>query len=278
MFDSHLHLTDTAFDADRAEVIARARDAGVAGFLTLGTDLASSRAALELAAREPGVFAAVGIHPCEVAHATPADFDAVARLAQEHRGRGKVVAIGETGIDYYWDATTEPAQKAALRWHLALARDLDLPVVLHNRAATPGAPSLARVASPPSSHRDLMAILEQSAAASGGAVRGVLHCFSGEAWYRETGVRLGLHFGFGGPLTYKTSSGVDDLRAVRAERALLETDAPYLPPVPHRGKRNEPAHIRLVLARAAEALGCDAAALDARTTANARALFGIGAG
>lgn len=268
MFDSHIHLTDAAFDADRAEVIARARDAGVRGFLTLGTDLATSRAAVALAEREPDVYAAVGIHPTEVAAARPEDREAVRRLAEEHRlsaGLGKVAAIGETGLDYYWDATTAEAQKESLRWHLALARDLDLPVVLHNRSKPGG----------PSSHRDLVLVLEEFAAAHGGQIRGILHCFSGEAWYREAGARLGLHFGFGGPITYRNSRGPDDMRLVPADRLLLETDAPYLAPVPHRGKRNEPARIRLVLERTAEVLGRGAEEIDALTTVNARRLFGV---
>ncbi len=299
MFDSHLHLTDDAFDADRRDVIARARDAGVVGFLTLGTDLASSRAAVALAEQEPDVYAAVGIHPCEVARAAAADFDAVARLADEARlasGRGKVVAIGETGLDYYWDLSAVAAQHDALRWHLALAHDLALPIVLHNRAATPGAPSLAARSAPPStpnsaggaavapsrnlpeSHRDLITILDAFAAAHGDTIRGVLHCFSGEAWYREAGARLGLHFGFGGPLTYKTSTAPEDLRAVPADRVLLETDAPYLPPVPHRGKRNEPAYIRLVRAKAAEALGIADTLLDEHATRATRLLLGLDSG
>ncbi len=258
MFDTHLHLTDPAFDKDRDDVIARARSAGVEGFLTMGIDLASSRAAVALAAREPTVYAAVGIHPTEVKDATLRDFTGVRRLAEAGRGPGgKVVAIGETGLDYYWDASNASQQRDALRWHLALARDLDLPVILHNR----------------SSHADLIALLEAFVAESGGAIRGVLHCFSGDVAYREAGVRLGLHFGFGGTLTYKKSTGAADIWLVPPERILLETDSPYLPPVPHRGERNEPAHIRFVLAKAAEALGREPADVDAATTANAKGLL-----
>jgi TatD DNase family protein len=258
MFDTHIHLTDAAFDPDRAEVIARARDAGVEGFLTMGIDLASSRAAVALAAREPGVFAAVGIHPTEVKSATSPDFDEVRRLAEDGRGAaGKVVAIGETGLDYYWDASNADEQKRALAWHLALARDLDLPIILHNR----------------SSHRDLIGVLDAFAAENGGTIRGVLHCFSGDDAYREAGVRLGLHFGFGGTLTYRKSTGPADIRLVPPNRILLETDAPYLPPVPHRGARNEPAYIRHVLSGAAVALSRDPAETDALTTGNARSLL-----
>lgn len=261
MFDTHIHLTDAAFDADRADVIARAIAAGVEGFLTMGIDLESSRAALALAAAEPAVHAAVGIHPTEVAKASPADFDAVRRLAEADRmPGGKVAAIGETGLDYYWDASNAEAQKESLRWHLALARDLDLPIILHNRA----------------SHRDLIDLLERFAADNGGTIRGVLHCFSGDDAYREAGIRLGFHFGFGGTLTYKKSSGPADVRLIPADRILLETDAPYLTPVPHRGERNEPAHVALVLRKAAEALARDAAEVDAQTTANAKTLLRIG--
>jgi TatD DNase family protein len=232
MFDTHLHLTDEAFANDRAEVIARARAAGVAGMLTMATDLASSRAAVAIAESEPDVFAAGGA------------------------GR-RIVAIGETGLDYYWDASTADLQKTMLRRHLELARELDLPIILHNR----------------NSHDDLIALLDDFAAASGAPIRGVLHCFSGSDAYREAGLRLGLYIGFGGPLTYKKSAGPEDIRKIPRERLLLETDAPYLPPAPHRGKRNEPAYIALVLARAAEVLERDLAELDAETSANARRLF-----
>jgi TatD DNase family protein len=253
MFDTHLHLTDDAFSNDRTEVIARARAAGVDAMLTMATDLASSRAAIALAEREPGIFAAVGIHPCDVAKAGDGDFDEVARIARA----GGAVAIGETGLDYYWDASTADLQKVMLRRHLELARELDLPIILHNR----------------NSHDDLIALLEEFAAANAGPIRGVLHCFSGSDAYREAGLRLGLHVGFGGPLTYKKSVGPEDIRKIPRERLLLETDAPYLPPVPHRGKRNEPAYVALVLARAAEVLEREPAELDAETTANARRLF-----
>jgi TatD DNase family protein len=258
MFDTHLHLTDEAFANDRAEVIARARAAGVAGMLTMATDLASSRAAVAIAESEPDVFAAVGIHPCDVAKAGDGDFDEVARMARARGGAGRrIVAIGETGLDYYWDASTADLQKTMLRRHLELARELDLPIILHNR----------------NSHDDLIALLDDFAAASGAPIRGVLHCFSGSDAYREAGLRLGLYIGFGGPLTYKKSAGPEDIRKIPRERLLLETDAPYLPPAPHRGKRNEPAYIALVLARAAEVLERDLAELDAETSANARRLF-----
>jgi TatD DNase family protein len=262
VFDTHIHLTDEAFAADRAEVIARARAAGVEAMLTMGTDAASSRAALELAEREPGVYAAVGIHPTEAAKAAPGAFDEVRAMAA---AGGKVVAIGETGLDYYWDASTAKEQQAMLRRHLELAAELSLPIILHNR----------------SSHADLMRELREfaragaGAHASAGTIRGVLHCFSGDDAYRDEGIALGLHFGFGGPLTYKKSSGPEDIARIPRDRLLFETDAPYLPPVPHRGKRNEPAYVRLVLEKAAEVLERDAAGLEAETTANAKRLLGI---
>ena len=271
MFDTHLHLTDDAFTNDRAEVIARARAAGVDGMLTMATDLASSRAVVALAQSEPGVFAAVGIHPCDVAKAGPDDFDEVARIARavarssshsESTGAAdwhRIVAIGETGLDYYWDASTADLQKAMLRRHLELAQELDLPIILHNR----------------NSHDDLIALLHEFARANRGSIRGVLHCFSGSDAYREAGLALGLYVGFGGPLTYKKSSGPDDLRKIPRDRLLLETDSPYLPPVPHRGKRNEPAYVRLVLDKAAEVLDRTAADVEAETTANARRLLRV---
>jgi TatD DNase family protein len=222
LVDTHAHLMDAAFDADRAAVLARASTAGVAALVLVGYDLASSRAAVELARRIAWARATVGIHPNSAAEASEADFNAVAMLARDQ----EVIAIGETGLDYYRHYTPPDRQRAALDWHVRLAEELALPVIVHNRQADADvAAALASVAPP---------------------VRGVLHCFSStDPTYLDRMLALGYFVSLAGPLTFKSAA---DLRATVAhvplDRLLVETDCPYLSPVPHRGQRNEPAFVR----------------------------------
>jgi TatD DNase family protein len=216
---------DPAFDADREAVFARARAAGVAALIVVGYDLPSSRAALDIATR-PSALAAVGIHPNMAAEADTGHFDTLAELARD----GRVVAIGETGLDYYRQHTPPARQRAAFDWHLRLAEERGLPVIVHNRQAD----------------ADVADALEASAARRpSGAVPGVLHCFSStDPHYLERMLVAGYCVSFAGPLTFKTAA---DLRAMAArvplDRLLVETDCPYLAPVPHRGQRNEPAFV-----------------------------------
>lgn len=263
MIDSHVHLHRDDFADDRDEVMARAVAAGVTGFLNVGYDLPSSRAAVALAAARPTVLATVGIHPhdaAELADCEGRPRPDAPRILDELRAlaaRPEVVAIGEIGLDFFRDLSPRPAQRTALRLQLDLARELDLPVVFHIRDAYPETLALVdELGLPPR--------------------RAVLHSFAGGAeharWARERGCLLGI----GGPVTYRKSH----LPAVLAEAAvgpdevLLETDCPWLPPTPHRGKRNEPAwlvHTRDVLA---DVLQVAPAALDEATDGNFAALFG----
>jgi TatD DNase family protein len=252
LFDSHVHLDDEAFEADRDAMLDRARAAGVSGFVTIGTSLTSSRRAIALAEQHPDVHAAVAIHPHDASDATAEALDELATLARHPR----VVAIGETGLDYYRDFAPRDAQACAFRAHLALARRLDLPVIVHNRDA----------------HWDILRILEDEA-----LPRAIMHCFSGSVEIARRCLDRGYYIGLGGPLTYRNARRVLEVAAfVPPDRLLLETDAPYLPPEPHRGRRNEPSHLPLIAQAAARARGVAAGTVAELTTLNARAAFGVG--
>jgi len=223
LIDSHCHLDEERFAADREAVIARALEAGVARMVTIGASggMQANHDAVGLAQRHAGIFATVGIHPHEASVVTAAVIDEISRLA----GAPKVVAIGETGLDYYYDNSPRAAQQDAFRRFAALARQLRLPLVVHLRDA----------------YDDAVAILRDERAAEAG---GVIHCFSGDRQVARTFLDLGFHLSFSGIVTFKNA---DELRAVArltpADRLLVETDAPFLAPVPYRGKRNEPAYV-----------------------------------
>lgn len=220
LVDTHAHLMDAAFDRDRDAVIERARTAGVSNMVVVGYDLASSQAAVELVRQLPGSAAAVGIHPNSAAEASRADFDAIAELANAP----EVVGIGETGLDNYRDFTPRALQRQAFDWHLRLAAERDLPIIIHNRQADADVLSLAAESN----------------------VRGVLHCFSSEdPEYLERMLAAGFLVSFAGPLTFKNAAASREMaRRVPLDRLLVETDCPYLAPEPHRGRRNEPAFVR----------------------------------
>jgi TatD DNase family protein len=246
LVDTHAHLMDRAYDADRQDVFERAREAGVLRMVLVGYDLESSRVAVELARSLPGTGAAVGIHPNSAAEASDADFDTLAMLARSP----EVVAIGETGLDNYRDFTPPARQREAFELHLRLAAELDLPVIVHDRDADDG---VAETANTP----------------------GVLHCFSStNVEYLEQMLALGYYISFAGTLTFNTAG---QLRAM-AERApldrlLVETDCPYLAPVPHRGRRNEPAYVRDTARCLADTLGLDFDHLAAQLWSNSAAAF-----
>ncbi len=263
LVDTHAHLYLDRFEADRLAVIGRAKAAGVAAILLPAIDGPSVRAALELCEQHPGFFwAMAALHPSEVKDATEADFEAVRAFCD----RPEVVAVGESGLDYYWDRSFNAKQQDFLRRHARLAAERDLPLVLHNRDEK------GRDAA----SRDLVAILREINAEPGsGRLRGVFHCFGGPAWLADEVLDLGFHIGLGGTLTFKNGGVPDAIAAVPLERIVLETDAPYLAPAPHRGKRNEPAYVRLVAEKLAEVRGLSVEDIEAVTTANAVALFGV---
>lgn len=224
LIDTHTHLDDTRYDGDREAMIARAREAGVGTFITIGCDLATSKAAVELADRYPFVYASIGVHPHEVRHIDDGWYDEFRRLARHP----KVVAYGEIGLDYHYNHSPPTLQRERFREQIQLARELTLPVVIHTREA----------------QEDTIAILKEEQAAD---VGGVFHCFTGDAWLAKDGLDLGFHLSFSGVVTFQNATMLREIVAtVPMDRILIETDCPYLTPVPHRGKRNEPAYVRLV--------------------------------
>ena len=254
LIDSHAHLDGEKFADDRAAVVERALAAGVVKIITMGDSLESSARSVALTEEFESVYAAVGIHPEEVEPMTAATDDQLAAWAAQE----KVVAIGEIGLDYYWEKDEEKRalQRAIFVRQLDLARQLRLPVCIHDREA----------------HGDMMKILKTE----GRGLRGVLHCYSG-SWEMAAELLKGdWYFGIDGPLTYKNAAKLPEIvQRLPAERILVETDSPYLSPMPFRGKRNEPAHVLYVAKKAAELRGESLEAFARATRENTRELYGI---
>jgi TatD DNase family protein len=253
MFDTHAHVHDARFDADRPVMLERAREAGVARILTVGCDLADSRRALEVA-REFGLQASIGVHPHEAGDA-PADL-AAALEGLRAEAPVRPVAVGETGLDYYYDHSPRDVQRAVMVAQVRYARERALPLIFHQRDA----------------YDDFAAILRDE---FGRPMRGIVHCFTGdEAQARSFVDEFGLLLGIGGVVTFKNAQPLRDaVRAVGLDNIVLETDSPYLAPEPHRGKRNEPAFIAATATRLAELFQTEIADIISRTGANAAALF-----
>ena len=257
MIDTHAHVHDPAFDADRAEMLERARDAGIDTIVTVGCDLDDSRQACETAEAH-GLCATIGIHPHAAASA-PDDIDTAFDTLVARFG-SRIVAIGETGLDYHYDNSPRDVQRTVLDAQIAYARRHSLPLVFHQREA----------------HEDFVSALQHGF--DGGRQRGVVHCFTGtpDQALRFVG-DFGLLLGIGGVVTFKNAGDLREaVRAVGLDAIVLETDCPYLAPVPHRGDRNEPAFAADTAAVVANVLGVTVADVVARTDANARRMFGLG--
>jgi TatD DNase family protein len=253
LVDSHAHLADEQFAADLPEVIDRAAAAGVRRIVTIGTTAADSRVGLDLARRFAGLGATVGIQPNNAAAAAPGDWDEIVRLAAE----AGVVAVGETGLDRHWDYTPFGQQEDYFTRHLELARQQQLPVVIHCREA----------------EADVIRML-QAEIDRHGPVRGVMHSYTGDALSAATCLALGLHISFAGMVTFKNARALRAVaRTVPLDRLLIETDSPYLAPVPVRGKRNEPANLVHTAGCLANLFGIAPAVLAEHCTRNARLLF-----
>ncbi|MCH8811125.1 MAG: TatD family hydrolase [Gemmatimonadetes bacterium] len=274
MFDSHCHLTDGRFDEDRAAVLDAALQAGVTRIVTVASDLEDARAAAELAenhadlprspaadlpgshAGPPGSRAALwstaGIHPHEVSDTDDADLAAVRELAATHP---RVVAIGETGLDYFYEHSPRELQRRWFEAQLEVAADLDLPVVIHTREA----------------EDDTIAVLRNAPE----SVLKVLHCFTGSMKLLEVGLEEGCYVSFAGIITFSKFDGQEAVRAVPEDRLLAETDAPYLAPVPRRGKRNEPAFVTHVVAALADIRGESVGAVAEATAQNAERFYAL---
>lgn len=252
-FDSHCHLTDPAFATDRDEVVARARQAGVVGMTTICSDPADLDALLPLARAHSELWATAGIHPHEARHGTP---EALERIRAAVREEPRVRAVGECGLDYHYDHSPRDEQRAAFAAQLDLAAETRRPVVVHTRLA----------------ESDTMAMIAD--AAKSGVV-GVMHCFTGSHALAQHALDGGWYISFSGIVTFRKWDDEALLRMVPDDRLLVESDAPYLAPVPHRGKRNEPAWVSFTVARLAQARGITPAELGAAAADNATRLFGL---
>jgi TatD DNase family protein len=253
LFDTHAHLHFPEFADDLGAVLARARAAGVRRVLTIGTNVETSRAAVALAAREPDVWASVGVHPHDAGEADATALAEIEELAAEPR----VVGIGETGLDFFRNLSPRDAQERVFRAQLALARRMGKPVIVHCRDA----------------HEATLAILAEERV---GETGGVMHCFSGDVEIARRCLGLGLLIALAGPVTYPKARALPEVaRFVPGDRLVVETDCPFLPPQPYRGKRNEPAYLAITAARVAELRGESLQTLAARTSENAAKLFGL---
>ncbi len=250
LIDSHAHIQLDRFDADQEAVLERAQIAGVHAILVIGFDLETSRGAIVLAEQHDRIYATVGMHPHD---AKDLDDETVC-IFRDLASHPKVVALGEMGLDYYRDLSPRPIQKVAFERQLDLAEELNLPIVIHNREA----------------YHDILPIL----GARRGRVRGVMHCFSGDAEIMHQSLALGFHIGIGGPVTYRKSDALQEVaRKVPADALLVETDCPWLAPQFRRGKRNEPAYVRATAEKIAELRGVSLEEIGEMTTQNFEDLF-----
>jgi TatD DNase family protein len=255
LIDSHAHIQGAEFAADREEVLARARAAGVAKIVVVGGagELASNEAAVALATSDAGLSATVGMHPHDAKDVSEADLKRLRDLA----GDPKVVAIGETGLDFYYDHSPRDLQKKIFARFIHMARETKLPLIVHDRDA----------------HAEIAELLR---AEGGAALRGVIHCFTGDYAAAKIFLDLGFYISFSGILTFKSAEPLRDAaRRLPLDRLLVETDSPYLAPVPKRGKRNEPAFVLHVAETLAAVRGSGLADIADATRRNTEALFGI---
>lgn len=254
LIDSHAHLDDLRYDTDRDNVLQRAQTAGIEAIVTIGCDLATSQAAVALAHAHPNIFATIGVHPHEAKEIGEGWYESFRSLAQHP----KVVAYGEIGLDYHYDHSPREIQRQRFREQIHLARELALPLVIHTREA----------------QEDTVMILREEGAVD---VGGVFHCFSGDMWLAKDALDLGFYLSFSGVLTFKNATMLRDIaKTVPLDRLMVETDCPYLAPVPYRGKRNEPAYVQYVAETLAEIRGNGSVESVARATVeNTKRVFRI---
>ena len=259
MIDTHCHIDEEAFNADREEVIARQKESGVKAMIVPGVNVASIETVLQVCHAHPGYcYPALGLHPEDVKADWQEQLTVVETAIRAHRD--ELVAIGEIGLDYYWDKTYKEEQKEVLRRQLLLAAELDLPVILHNREATEDILNIVKeIVNHQSSNRQCL---------------GVFHCFNGSKETAQQILDLGFYLGIGGVLTFKNCKLVETLQELQmSNRLLLETDAPYMAPVPHRGERNESRFMIHVAERLAQVYNCTIEDMISATTANTKRLF-----
>lgn len=253
LFDTHTHLNDKAFAEDRQEVIQRAQELGVSLMVNVGFNRETIPQTLELAETYDSIYAAVGWHPQDAKDMTEEDITWLEELSQHP----KVVAIGEMGLDYYWDTSPKDVQKKVFRQQIALAKRIHKPIIIHNRDA----------------HRDVVDILREEEAQQ---VGGIMHCFSGSVDIAQECLELGFYISFGGPITFKNAKKPKEVaKEVPLDRLLIETDSPYLTPHPFRGKRNESSYVKYVAQSLADIHGLSYEELCQITMENGKRLFNI---
>lgn len=253
LFDTHVHLNARDFFEDREEAIKRAREAGVEYMTVVGFDRETIPLAIEIAEQDDKIFAAVGWHPVDAIDMTDEDLEWIEELSQHP----KVVAIGEMGLDYHWDKSPHDIQKEVFRRQIRLAKKVKMPIIIHNREAT----------------EDVLAILEDENAQE---IGGIMHCYSDSTEYVDRILALNFHISLGGPVTFKNAKLPKEVAVqVPIDKLLVETDAPFLAPHPNRGKRNEPAYVKLVAEKIAELREMSYEELSRITTENAFRLFNI---
>lgn len=253
LFDTHVHLNAEQFNGDLQEVIDRAIAEGVTNMVVVGFDELTIKKAIELAEEYDFIHASVGWHPVDAIDMTPEHLDWLKELASHP----KVVALGEMGLDYYWDKSPKEIQKEVFRKQIRLAREVRLPIIIHNRDAT----------------ADIVEILKEENA---GEVGGIMHCYSGSVETALECIEMNFYISLGGPVTFKNAKKPKEVaESIPLDRLLVETDCPYLTPHPYRGKRNEPAYVKLVAEEIAGLKGLSFEEIAEATTQNAKKLFGI---
>ncbi|WP_201716448.1 TatD family hydrolase [Rossellomorea arthrocnemi] len=253
LFDTHVHLNAEQFDEDLEEVLSRAREAGVEKMVVVGFDRPTINRAMELIEQYEYLYAAIGWHPVDAIDMKEEDLAWIEELSKHP----KVVAIGEMGLDYHWDKSPKDVQKEVFRKQIRLARKVKLPIVIHNRDAT----------------QDIVDILKEEGADE---VGGIMHCFSGSPEIAQECVEMNFYISLGGPVTFKNAKKPKEVAIeIPLEKLLIETDCPYLAPHPYRGKRNEPAYVKLVAEQIAELKEMPLEEVEKITTENAKKLFNI---
>lgn len=253
LFDTHAHLNAIQYNEDLEEVIGRAQSEGVSTIVVVGFDRETITRAIELAEQYDFIYATVGWHPVDAIDMTEEDLNWIEELCSHP----KVVALGEMGLDYYWDKSPKDVQKEVFRKQITLAKKVKLPIIIHNREAT----------------SDIMEILQEENASE---VGGIMHCFTGSIEVAKQCIDMNFYISFGGPVTFKNAKKPKEVAAeIPLDRLLIETDCPYLTPHPFRGKRNEPSYVKYVAEQIAELKGLTFEEVAARTTDNAKRFFGI---